>query len=79
MTQRQVSDHFGDVPAFLEEVVPALRSEKLINRETVVDGVDSAPAAFLDLLHSGAETSEMASALVCCRQPDSHTSKNHSS
>jgi NADPH-dependent curcumin reductase CurA len=49
-----VSDHFGDMPAFLEEAVPALKSGKLINRETVVDGLDSAPAAFLDLLHSGA-------------------------
>jgi NADPH-dependent curcumin reductase CurA len=49
-----VSDHFGDIPAFLEEAVPAFKSGKLINRETVVDGLDSAPAAFLDLLHSGA-------------------------
>ena len=49
-----VSDHFGDLPAFLEEAVPALKSGKLINRETVVEGLDAAPAAFLDLLHSGA-------------------------
>ncbi len=49
-----VSDHFGDIPAFLEEAVPAFKSGKLINRETVVDGLDSAPEAFLDLLHSGA-------------------------
>jgi NADPH-dependent curcumin reductase CurA len=49
-----VSDHFGEFPAFLEEVVPALKSGKLINRETVVEGLDAAPAAFLDLLHSGA-------------------------
>ena len=49
-----VSDHFREVPAFLEEVVPALKSGKLINRETVVEGLDAAPAAFLDLLHSGA-------------------------
>jgi NADPH-dependent curcumin reductase CurA len=26
----------------------------LVNRETFVDGLDSAPAALLDLLHSGA-------------------------
>jgi NADPH-dependent curcumin reductase CurA len=49
-----VSDHFGDMPAFLEEAVPAFKSGKLINRETVVEGLDAAPAAFLDLLHSGA-------------------------
>jgi len=49
-----VSDHFREVPAFLEEAIPALKSGKLINRETVVEGLDAAPAAFLDLLHSGA-------------------------
>jgi hypothetical protein len=49
-----VSDHFGALPDFLAEAVPALASGKLVNRETVVDGLDSAPAAFLDLLHSGA-------------------------
>jgi NADPH-dependent curcumin reductase CurA len=50
-----VSDHFGEVPAFLQEMVPALKSGKLINRETFVEGLDAAPAAFLDLLHSGAQ------------------------
>jgi NADPH-dependent curcumin reductase CurA len=49
-----VSDYFRDVPAFLEEAIPALKSGKLINRETVLLGLDAAPAAFLDLLHSGA-------------------------
>ncbi|WP_348263074.1 NADP-dependent oxidoreductase [Telmatobacter sp. DSM 110680] len=49
-----VSDHFREIPAFLEEAVPALKSGKLINRETVVEGLDAAPAAFIDLLHSGA-------------------------
>jgi hypothetical protein len=49
-----VSDHLGEFPAFLEEAVPALKSGKLINRETVAEGLDAAPAAFLDLLHSGA-------------------------
>jgi hypothetical protein len=34
------------VPAFLEEAIPALKSGKLINRETVVDGLDAAPAVF---------------------------------
>lgn len=49
-----VSDYFKEVSAFQEEVIPALKSGKLINRETVVEGLDAAPAAFLDLLHSGA-------------------------
>jgi NADPH-dependent curcumin reductase CurA len=49
-----VSDYFKEVPAFLEEAIPALKSGKLINRETVIEGLGAAPAAFLDLLHSGA-------------------------
>lgn len=49
-----VSDHFGEFPAFLEEAIPALTSGKLINHETVAEGLDEAPSAFLDLLHSGA-------------------------
>ncbi|HSM79023.1 MAG TPA: NADP-dependent oxidoreductase, partial [Bryobacteraceae bacterium] len=49
-----VSDHFKELPALLGEAVPALAAGKLINRETVVDGLDAAPGAFLDLLHSGA-------------------------
>lgn len=49
-----VSDHFHQMPAFLAEAVPALSSGKLISRETIVDGLDAAPAAFLNLLHSGA-------------------------
>ena len=49
-----VSDHFEALTDFLAEAVPALASGKLINRETFVDGLDSAPAALLDLLHSGA-------------------------
>jgi hypothetical protein len=49
-----VSDHFKDLPAFLAEAIPALQSGKLISRETVVPGLDAAPAALLDLLHSGA-------------------------
>ena len=49
-----VTDHYSDLPTFLSEAVPALKSGKLINRETVVEGLDAAPAAFLDLLHPGA-------------------------
>ncbi len=49
-----VSDYFRDMPAFLEEAIPALKSGKLINHETVVVGLDAAPAAFFDLLQPGA-------------------------
>lgn len=49
-----VLDWMKDMPAFLAEAVPALTSGKLISRETVVEGLDAAPAAFMDLLHSGA-------------------------
>jgi NADPH-dependent curcumin reductase CurA len=49
-----VSDHFKELPALLAEAVPALASGRLVSRETLVDGLDAAPAAFLDLLHSGA-------------------------
>jgi NADPH-dependent curcumin reductase CurA len=49
-----VSDHFSEMPALLAEAVPALQSGKLVHRETFVDGLDAAPGAFLDLLHSGA-------------------------
>jgi NADPH-dependent curcumin reductase CurA len=49
-----VSDHFSELPALLAEAGPALASGKLVNRETFVDGLDAAPTAFLDLLHSGA-------------------------
>jgi NADPH-dependent curcumin reductase CurA len=49
-----VSDWMKEQPAFFAEAVPALQSGKLINRETVVEGLDAAPGAFLDLLHSGA-------------------------
>ena len=49
-----ITDWMKEQPAFLAEAVPALQSGKLMSRETVVEGLDAAPAAFLDLLHSGA-------------------------
>jgi NADPH-dependent curcumin reductase CurA len=49
-----ITDHFKDRSAFLAEAVPAFKSRKLIGRETFVEGLDSAPAALLDLLKSGA-------------------------
>ena len=49
-----VSDHMQERPAFLAEAIPALQSGKLKNCETVVEGLDAAPAALIELLHSGA-------------------------
>lgn len=49
-----VSDHAKDLPAFRAEVAPLLQAGKLTYRETVVEGLDAAPAALLDLLHPGA-------------------------
>ncbi len=50
-----VIDWMKEMPAFYAEAIPALKSGKLINRETVVEGLDAAPAAFIDLLHSRSE------------------------
>jgi NADPH-dependent curcumin reductase CurA len=49
-----IIDWMKEMPAFFAEAAPALKSGKLISRETFVEGLDAAPAAFLDLLHSGA-------------------------
>lgn len=49
-----VIDWTKEMPAFYAEAIPALKSGKLVNRETVVEGLDAAPAAFIDLLHPGA-------------------------
>lgn len=48
-----VSDFVKDMPAFRAEAIPALLGGKLLHRETVVEGIDQAPAAFLSLLGSG--------------------------
>lgn len=48
-----VSDHLKDLPQFLAEAAPALKAGKLVNRETVVEGLENAPEAFTSLLQSG--------------------------
>jgi NADPH-dependent curcumin reductase CurA len=45
-----VSDHFGKMPEFLGEVGGWLKAGKLKYRETIVEGVENAPKAFLGLL-----------------------------
>jgi len=49
-----VIDWMKELPTFYAKAVPALKSGKLISRETVIEGLDAAPGAFLDLLHPGA-------------------------
>ena len=49
-----VSDHFKDLPVFMDEVLPALQAGRLNSHETFVDGLDAAPLALLDLLRPGA-------------------------
>src|SRR5271170_423626 len=48
-----VSDFLKDLSAFHAEAIPAVLSGKLLHRETIVEGIDHAPAAFLSLLGSG--------------------------
>jgi NADPH-dependent curcumin reductase CurA len=48
-----VSDFFSSLPEFLSDVGPALKSGKIKSHETVVEGIDRAPSAFIDLLRSG--------------------------
>jgi NADPH-dependent curcumin reductase CurA len=55
-----ISDYIGSLHEFLADVAPAYKSGKLRNYETVVEGIDQAPEAFMDLLHSGdAHTGKM--------------------
>ena len=53
-----VSDHFDRFPAFLAEVGPWLADGKLQYRETVLDGIESVPAAFAGLFR-GDNTGKM--------------------
>ncbi len=53
-----VTDHLADTPAFLAEVVPELRAGRLVARETVVEGIENAPRALLDML-AGANVGKM--------------------
>lgn len=48
-----VVDHLHRMPEFLGEMIPALRAGKLLHQETIVDGIEQAPEAFIALLRSG--------------------------
>ena len=45
-----VTDHAELQPAFVAEVAPAIADGRILARETVVKGLDQAPAAFIGLL-----------------------------
>jgi hypothetical protein len=45
-----VSDHFDRFPDFVQEVGGLLREGKIRHRETVVEGLENAPEAFIGLL-----------------------------
>jgi NADPH-dependent curcumin reductase CurA len=53
-----VSDWKDSIPQFLKEVGGYLAGGKLRTKETVIEGIENAPKAFLDLLH-GANTGKM--------------------
>jgi NADPH-dependent curcumin reductase CurA len=53
-----VLDHFDRYPPFLAEAGPWLRDGTLAYRETIVDGLENAPAAFAGLFE-GANTGKM--------------------
>jgi NADPH-dependent curcumin reductase CurA len=48
-----VLDHVREAPAFAAEVGPMVASGKIRVRETVIDGLEHAPQAFLDMLRGG--------------------------
>jgi len=48
-----VSDHWDRLPAMTADVTAWLHEGRLQHSETVVDGLENAPAAFIDLLRGG--------------------------
>ena len=48
-----VADHLHRMPQFLAAMVPLLRAGKLLHRETIMQGIENAPEAFLSLLRTG--------------------------
>ena len=48
-----IFDHFDRLPAFLSEVGPLVKNGDIHYRETIAEGLENAPAAFLQLLEGG--------------------------
>ena len=53
-----VSDHADRFPAFLAEIAPLVAEGAIRHRETIVDGIEQAPAAFIGMLE-GANVGKM--------------------
>src|SRR6185503_13644758 len=53
-----VSDHADRFPAFLAEVAPLVAEGAIRHRETIVDGIERAPEAFIGMLE-GANVGKM--------------------
>jgi NADPH-dependent curcumin reductase CurA len=53
-----VFDHHDRYPAFLEEVAPRVADGTIVHRESVVDGIERAPEAFIGMLE-GANLGKM--------------------
>ena len=53
-----VFDHYDRFPAFLAEVAPRRADGTIRYRETVVDGIENAPEAFIGML-DGANIGKM--------------------
>lgn len=48
-----VTDHWSDYPSFLAEVAPMVKSGQVKTRETVTEGLENTPKAFMALLEGG--------------------------
>jgi hypothetical protein len=48
-----IFDHYDRLMPFLAEVAPMVRDGRIVYRETVAEGLENAPAAFLKLLEGG--------------------------
>jgi NADPH-dependent curcumin reductase CurA len=53
-----VSNHFDLLPAFLKEMAPLIKSGKMKWQETIENGIENAPKAFLNLF-TGSNTGKM--------------------
>lgn len=48
-----ITDHYDRFPAFLEEVSGYIRDGRVKYRESITEGIENAPQAFLDMLKGG--------------------------
>ena len=48
-----VLDSLDQMPRFVAEVTPLVAAGKLVSKETIVEGIDRAPQAFIDMLRGG--------------------------